>query len=187
MDHYIDIKIRPDPEFPPEQLMNALFAKLHRALAKLGSEGIGISFPEVNPDRNVLGRRLRLHGAQPAMSSLMASEWLFGMRDHVQYGTLAHIPDRVMHRAVRRIQAKSSPERLRRRYMRRHNASQEAAQAHIPDSIARTLALPSLELRSRTTGQAFRLFISHGPLQSESITGKFNAYGLSQSATVPWF
>jgi CRISPR-associated endonuclease Csy4 len=30
--HYLDIQVQPDPEFPAAHLMNALFAKLHRAL-----------------------------------------------------------------------------------------------------------------------------------------------------------
>ena len=32
MDHYLDIRLLPDPEFPAPLLMNALFTKLHRAL-----------------------------------------------------------------------------------------------------------------------------------------------------------
>ena len=32
MDHYVDIDVRTDPEFPAHQLMSALYAKLHRAL-----------------------------------------------------------------------------------------------------------------------------------------------------------
>lgn len=30
MDHYLDIRLRPDPEFPPAQLMSVLFGKLHQ-------------------------------------------------------------------------------------------------------------------------------------------------------------
>jgi CRISPR-associated endonuclease Csy4 len=39
MDHYLEIRVLPDPEFSEEMLMAALVAKLHRAL---GKEGRGI-------------------------------------------------------------------------------------------------------------------------------------------------
>lgn len=45
MDHYLDIRLRPDPEFPPAQLMSVLFGKLHQALVAQGGDRIGVSFP----------------------------------------------------------------------------------------------------------------------------------------------
>ena len=36
MDHYIEIRVLPDPEFSEEMLMSALVAKLHRALGQRG-------------------------------------------------------------------------------------------------------------------------------------------------------
>ena len=45
MDSYIDIRVRPDPEFSMPMLMNALVSKLHRALVAINADDIGISFP----------------------------------------------------------------------------------------------------------------------------------------------
>ncbi|WP_251265995.1 type I-F CRISPR-associated endoribonuclease Cas6/Csy4, partial [Enterobacter hormaechei] len=45
MDHYIEIRVLPDPEFSEEMLMAALMAKLHRALGQRGKGDIGVSFP----------------------------------------------------------------------------------------------------------------------------------------------
>ncbi|MDS0116062.1 type I-F CRISPR-associated endoribonuclease Cas6/Csy4, partial [Enterobacter hormaechei subsp. steigerwaltii] len=45
MDHYIEIRVLPDPEFSEEMLMPALMAKLHRALGQRGKGDIGVSFP----------------------------------------------------------------------------------------------------------------------------------------------
>lgn len=39
MDHYIDILLLPDPEFPASMLMGALYNKLHKALVVLDSRG----------------------------------------------------------------------------------------------------------------------------------------------------
>ena len=187
MDHHIDIDVLPDPEFPTYQLMNALYAKLHRALAAENSTRIGVSFPGFSLKAPHLGTRLRLHGDVAALSALMASGWATGMRDHVTLTPPTQVPETTKHRIVRRIQVKSSPERLRRRLMRRHDLDAQQARQRIPDEVAHMAKQPYVQLRSTSTGQSFRLFIDHGPAQSHATAGDFNTYGLSQVATIPWF
>lgn len=188
MDHHLDIVLRPDREFPAHQLMSALYAKLHRALVKLGADDIGVSFPDVDTRAPALGERLRLHGQAQALTTLMQLDWLIGMRDHVHVAASpTPVPANVQHRAVRRVQAKSSPARLRRRLMRRHGVDEAAATQRIPDGAAELLRLPFIQLASASTGQTFRIFISHAPVQSEAVGGVFNTHGLSHQATVPWF
>lgn len=186
MDHYLDIRLLPDPEFAPPQLMNALFAKLHRILAELDSNDIGISFPATGKGSTGLGNHLRLHGSVTALQRLIAQPWLSGMRDHAQVGELSAVPASASHGAVRRVQAKSNPERLRRRQMKRKGWSAEEASAAIPDSAAETLKLPFLTIRSVSTGQTFRLFIDQHPIDQARL-GTFNAYGLSPTASLPLF
>lgn len=186
MDRYVDIRILPDPEFPPEHLMNALFAKLHLCLVRLRTDDVGISFPGVNPSKPQLGRVLRLHGTDTSLVRVLDEKWLTGMRDHVQIGAIGPVPETVEHRRVRRIQAKSNVERIRRRQMKRHQLSEEEAKQRIPDSAEETLSLPYLIIGSASTGHQFRLFIDHQDASGPA-TGKFNGYGLSDSATVPWF
>jgi len=187
MDHYLDIELRLDPEFPTPQLMNALLANLHRALVRQGAGLIGISFPMVDAQAPRLGNRLRMHGGRAALHALQASNWLNGMYDHVNIGPIASVPAEVQYRVVRRVQAHSSPERMRRRLMRREQLSEEHAALRIPYSSSRQLRLPYAQLRSNSTSQNFRLFIEHGPLQPNATAGEFSAYGLSQTGTVPWF
>lgn len=187
MDHYLDIHLLPDPEFPATTLMSALFAKLHRALVDHGGRDIGVSFPEVVQVKRTLGQRLRLHGSSASLDRLMATEWLQGMRDHVKISPTQAIPGSVQHCVVRRVQAKSSPERLRRRLMARKSISAEVARTAIPDSAAEMLALPYVEIASRSTGQRFKLFIEHLKPVPTAVTGSFGAYGLGTNATVPWF
>ncbi|MES2880463.1 MAG: type I-F CRISPR-associated endoribonuclease Cas6/Csy4 [Pseudomonadota bacterium] len=186
MDHYVDIEVRPDPEFAPHQLMSALYAKLHRVLVAQGSTRIGVSFPGVDSQPH-LGARLRLHGSLEALSALLASDWLTGMRDHVALTPPTRVPAAAKNRTVMRVQVKSSPERLRRRLMRRHNLDEQEARQRIPDEAARLTSLPFVQLGSTSTGQTFRLFIAHGPILPGVVPGDFNAYGLSQGATIPWF
>lgn len=186
MDRYLDTEILPDPEFPPHQLLDALFAKLHRHLARLQMTGIGVSFPQVDERRPTLGRLLRVHGSEADLGQLMSEEWLTGMRDHIHVKGVTAVPAKVEYRQIRRVQTKSSPERIRRRQMRRHGLSEEEARARIPDNIGKTLKLPFVSVGSQSTGHRFQLFVEHRPAPVE-IIGTFNAYGLSTTATVPWF
>ncbi len=191
MNHYVDVDVRPDPDFPATQLMSALYGRLHRALASAGKTELGVSFPQVfekwGTDPRHLGCRMRLHGTHDALAALLASDWLKGMRDHVDMTPVQPVPAQATHRKVYRVQTKSSPERLRRRFMRRHGASEQEAQARIPDDVARYARWPSVDLRSASTGHSFKLFIAHGPEQREPEAGSFSAYGLSQGSTIPWF
>lgn len=187
MDHYIDITVLPDPEFPATTLMNALFAKLHRGLVDHGGQDIGVSFPEVGKSKRTLGQRLRLHGNSASLDRLMSIGWMQGMRDHVTVSPAQPIPAVVQHRVVRRVQAKSSPERLRRRLMARKSLDAETARTAIPDSAAETLDLPYVEIASRSTGQRFKLFIEHLRPAQTATAGTYGSYGLGTDATVPWF
>lgn len=187
MDHYVDIEVRPDPEFAANHLMSALYAKLHRVLVAQGGSHIAVSLPGVDRVGAHLGTRLRLHGELGSLITLLASDWLAGMRDHVALAQPARVPDKAQYRVVKRVQVKSSPDRLRRRLMRRHALSEQEACQRIPDGVERLTQLPFVQLRSTSTGQPFRLFIDHGPILTSATPGEFNTYGLSQGATIPWF
>jgi len=187
MNRYIDIRLRPDPDFPSHQLMSALYSKLHHALVQFRRDDIGVSFPDLSHDGKRLGHCLRLHSTTDALQHLAGGDWLAGMRDHVQIGNLAPVPETTLHRPIRRVQVQSSAARLRRRLIRRKGISEQEALQHIPDSASRQTTLPFVLLRSRSTAHAFPLFIEHGAPQEHPVDGPFNTYGLSQTATVPWF
>jgi CRISPR-associated endonuclease Csy4 len=208
MDSYIDIQLRPDPEFTPHQLLSGLYARLHRTLAQLGSQDIGVSFPgyasresapatplAATPQTSrkstavsTLGNCLRLHGPASSLQRLTTTGWLQGMLDHVTVSAIGSVPSDTAHCRFARVQAKSSPARLRRRAMRRHGLDEPAAAQRIPDTAAEQLQLPFVIIGSRSTGQpSFPLFIRRDPAQPQAVSGNFNSYGLSQNATVPWF
>ena len=129
VDHYLDLTLLPDPEFPATQLMSALLAKLHRGLHDLRRTDVGISFPDVQTAGHGLGARLRLHGSAEALDRLLALNGLNGMHDHLHLGELAPIPAQVRWRCVSRVQVDSNPERARRRLIKRHGISEAEALA----------------------------------------------------------
>lgn len=183
--HHVDILLLPDPEFPPHQLLAALYAKLHRALVQFDSRQIAACFPR--QDTKGLGSVLRLIGPAKELDALMASNWLQGMRDHADVAPIQAVPEHHQHRSLRRVQAKSSPDRFRRRQMKRHGLTYEEACARVPDHKAQLLDLPFIHLSSSSTGQSFRLYLRLSDDLPTAIPGEFNAYGLSQTATLPWF
>lgn len=188
--HYIDFTLLPDPEFSHAHLLGALVSKLHRALVQGRYTDIGVSYPQHIQQpaaRRTLGAVLRLHGTPNALERLMEQDWLKGMRDHTQVSGPSPIPDDAQHRTVRRRQFKTNVDRLRRRRMQRKGETAAQAAAAIPLSVERRPDLPFVQLRSSSTGQPFSLCVEHGPLLSQPAPGTFNAYGLGQEATVPWF
>lgn len=187
MDSYLEISVLADLEFSSAILMNALFSKLHRALAEHGKGEIGVSFPDVGEKGHSLGERLRLHGRKESLGILMNSDWTKGMHDYTDITEIREVPANAKARIVRRVQAKSSPERQRRRLISRKGISSEQAIQAIPNSAAERLKLPYLVLTSQSTGQKFRLFVEHLAIQDQEVEGKFSAYGLSPVATIPWF
>lgn len=184
--HYIDIRVLPDPETGPAQLLGALYERVHLTLVQQQLDSIGVGFPDYSQNPRAIGNRLRLHGDAQVLSQFAQPDWLKGMREHVRLGEIAAVPDDVQNRTVHRQQFKTSVERLRRRRMKRKGETAEQAKAAIPHSVERRPDLPYVLLHSRSTGQPFHLFIAVGPPQQQT-TGTFNSYGLSATTTIPWF
>lgn len=186
MTHYQDIHVLPNEEMSASVLMNALFFRLHMALVTFQTDAVGISFPKFWENRR-LGTCLRLHGTCENLHELENLDWTRHLASYVHKEPITPVPECIEgYRVVRRKQVKSSPERLRRRFAKRHGIPEEEVR-HIPESIAQTTTLPFVSLKSKSNGQPFRLFIEHGPLEKEATEGVFSTYGLSLRATVPWF
>jgi len=189
MDHYVDIQLLPDPEFLETMLMNELFSKLHRALGKHGQGKIGVSFPEhfKTPDHvKTLGSQIRLHGGKEVLEEFMQTRWITGMTDYCRVSDVRPVPPQTSFCTVRRVQAKSAYNK-RKRSVAKGWLDESEARKHIPDSQQRMLDLPYAQLRSSSNGNMMRVYIEHGEPVRQPVVGSFSAYGLSSTATVPWF
>lgn len=184
MDHYLEIRVLPDPEFSEEMLMAALIAKMHRALVQRGKGDIGVSFPAhaLKP-----GAMLRLHSNRQALSELESLGWRKGLNDYCLCSEIKPIPDVRQWRCVSRVQVKSSAQRLMQRSVKKGWLTEEDAQQRLLAMEDVRTNLPWLNLRSASTGQTFRLFIRHGEPLPAPVDGAFSTYGLSATATIPWF
>ncbi len=150
----------------------------------MSSTDIGVSFPEF--DKKYLGSCIRVHGIQAVLINLMGTGWLKGLRDYTEQSEIQPTPVTTQYCLVKRIQTKSNVERLYRRSISKGSITEELAKEKISSNQGRTLNLPFLELQSSSTKQKFSLFIKHEP-QEKAVVGKFNTYGLSNTATIPWF
>lgn len=189
MDHYIDIRLRADPDLTPAQLMGALYGRLHRALFDLNANDIGVSFPDhkTGVRARTPGDRLRLHGDSARLGQLMAMPWLRGIGELVDGSEISAVPLKVNHRTVRRRQFNTGSPSRAKRYAKRHDMTPSEAEALYRKVAERRIELPFVQIASRSSGERFAMFIEHGEPQEQPTSGRFNHYGLSGEATIPWF
>jgi CRISPR-associated endonuclease Csy4 len=184
MDHYVDIQLLSDPELSQPVLMSALFAKIHSTLVALNSKHIGISFPKMQILKTGgLGDCVRAHGSSDDLQLLLP---LLSVFDYAIVKAVSPIPTSTNYCTVRRVQVDSSLDCLRRRLMKRKNMSEADARQLISGNTLKRLDLPFVTIKSRSTGQMFRLFIEQKQVDT-AMSGEFNNYGLSNSATLPLF
>ena len=183
MDHYIDLTISSDAEFATSILLNAIYDKFHKRLYDLGSNNIGISFPKY---KMTLGNILRIHGDKSALHALQAMDWIGGMSDYCDISSVMFVPEGSKFRTVSRKQATMSQAKLRR-LMKRGSLSEDEIKQYKAKMFSRGLDNPYVELVSGSNGQRHRRYIEFGELLDQPVSGDFDQFGLSKTATVPWF
>ncbi|NKI19271.1 type I-F CRISPR-associated endoribonuclease Cas6/Csy4 [Spongiibacter sp. KMU-166] len=183
MDSYQDITLNPDQEMPLNWLINSVYTKLHKALFELGSTAIGVSFPAY---KVTLGHVIRLHGSQRDLRDLQQKNWLGGMIGYCNVADVLRVPDGANHRIISRKQSNMTQAKLNRLIKRGSIAEAEIRQ-YKARMFASGLDNPYLELQSSSNGHKHRRYIEFGPLRDTPLPGEFDQFGLSKTATVPWF
>lgn len=187
MNYYFDIHILADPDFPSHQILTALYMRLHHSLVELRETEVGVSFPQYQRRPRKIGAILRLHGSEKKLEVLLEGQWLQkGLRDHIQVSGIQAVPKDAGHCMVSRVQPKYNIERLIRRAQARKQLSYEEAEASYAEAKPSSEKWPFIQMRSQTTKQTFSLFIKQRQLEDQQ-QGEFSSYGLSSTATVPWF
>jgi CRISPR-associated endonuclease Csy4 len=183
MDHYLDILILPDPEFSATILMNSLYTKLHKALYDNKSTSIGVSFPRYHVS---LGNVLRIHGTISDLNKLMQQNWIGGMCGYCTISEIMQVPPSSRFRTVSRKQPTMSQSKLNR-LIKRGSISVDEIDKYKAKMQGNTLAGPYLELASGSNKHKHRRYIAFGELQDNPAPGEFDQFGLSKTATIPWF
>lgn len=183
MNHYVDIKLLPDAEIPATVLMNATYTKLHKALFDLHATDIGVSFPKL---KKTLGDLLRIHGTAETLDKLQCLNWIGGMKGYCEQSDIRSVPAGAKYRVVSRRQSTMSNAKLNR-LLKRGTISDEQIEQYTGKMLAKGLNIPYLELVSGSSGQKHRRYIECGPPLDNPTEGVFDQFGLSKTATVPWF
>jgi CRISPR-associated endonuclease Csy4 len=183
MNYYLDIHILPDPEFKETVLMNAVYTKLHKALCDLHSTNIGVSFPN---HQLTLGNTLRIHGTAEVLDKLQRLDWIGPMSSYCQQSDIHPVPPDSKFRTVSRQQPTMSPAKLKR-LLKRGSITDDEVKQYKVKMFTKGLDNPYLELVSGSNGQRHRRYIEFGSLLDSPIDGAFDQFGLSKTATIPWF
>ena len=183
MNHYVDIKLLPDAEIPATILMNATYIKLHKALHDLNSKNIGVSFPKYEI---TLGNVLRIHGDESALNDLQGIDWLGGMNGYCNVSETKLVPADTKFRTVGRKQTTMSQSKLNR-LIKRGSIPEDEVKQYKAKMFTKGLDNPYVELASGSNGHKHRRYIEFGPLLENPVEGAFDQFGLSKTATVPWF
>jgi len=183
MNYYINIHLKPDAEMRENVLLNKVYTKLHKALSTLQSTDIGVSFPKY---RVKLGDVIRIHGSHQRLGELQALNWLGGLSGYCTVGDILPVPEQVQYRVVSRIQSNMTEAKLRR-IIKRGSLSPENAKQYKAKMFSKGLDNPYLELQSSSNEHKYRRFIEFGDLLDAPVVGDFDSFGLSKTATLPWF
>ena len=184
--HYVEIKVQASGEVAPQHLMNRTFEEAHWALVKISDGDMGVSFPDAGS--NGLGTTLRVFGTHEQLERFRNYRWPRGLLQSLRFTETLGVPQNCKYLRVKRKQLKTNVERLRRRAVKRHNITYEEACSRYPKSVEARTVLPFALVKSRSSAQRFRVFISQEDQGLSAAGGRFSKYGLSQdAATVPHF
>lgn len=213
MKYYLEITLLPNEEIPIYFLWSKMFQQIHLGLVAMQSAEkripIGVSFPGyvANTQINTLCSKLRLFAQDEAtLTRFDAAKWLARLSDYVHCTSIRPVPDNLNGYAIyQRQRPKTNPQRLARRYAKRHDLDFETAFNGVVelrsnstenptyptsyrycDMPEKHIATPFIRLQSLSNGQSFCVWIQK-TLLTEASAGNFNCYGLSSTATVPEF
>lgn len=183
MKHYVEIVIKPDEEMRENVLLNKVYSKLHKALFSLKSTEIGVSFPKY---KVMLGDVIRLHGSEVKLLELQNTNWLGGLSGYCKVSDIQIVPGDVSYRVISRIQSNMTEAKLRR-LIKRGSISEAEVKQYKAKMFGMGLDNPYLELQSTSNGHKHRRYLQFSELKDQADEGVFDSFGLSKTATVPWF
>lgn len=183
MNSYIELQLKPDAEMREAELSSKVFTKFHKVLVKLNTNSVGISFPQAHLK---LGRVFRIHGKSSLLNDLERLEWLGPLSGYCRLSDILTVPKNAQYRVISEKRSNLSKAKLRR-LIARGSIDKEGEKRYKVKMLSQGFDNPYLDLFSSSTEQVHRKFFEFSDVKAEPIDGTFDSYGLSQTATVPWF
>ncbi len=193
MKSYLEITLKPQPGIPLYFLWEKVYQQVHLALVEIqdadGKVTVGSSFPEYDADLHQLGSKLRLIAPfQKNLESLNIQKWLSRLTDYVHITSIREVPKNISGYVIfKRVQTKSSKQRLAKRKAKREGISFDQALLALDKHKERTSNAPYIRIKSLSSDERYRLMIHCVGTEESGNTVNFSTYGLSSTSSVPIF
>ena len=177
-------------------IWSKLYQQLHMAWVdtkdERGKVSTGVSFPQYDYSLGQLGHKLRILAPnENEMQELKLSKWLLRLSDYVHVTSIREVPEAPQaHVVFKRLQTKSSVERLGRRSAKHQGVSLEESLESLGNKADVHSRAPFIHIKSQSSKRTFRLMIACEEVEHAKYEGRFSTYGLSSNeseATVPLF
>ena len=198
MKHYQDITLLPDAEASLGFLWHKVYQKIHLALVENkiteNHSAVAISFPGYGTKQYPLGDKLRLFAdSQAQLEKLDINQWLSRLTDYCHIKSIQSVPNVSKYVCFRRKHVKSALKKTGNLASHLNKSFEEVLKFRKENDLYHDCQLPFIHLVSQDKDEhkkgeinRFRLFIEQSFHDSPQ-QGVFNCYGLSKTATVPWF
>ena len=200
MKYYLDIILLPDAEANLGFLWQKVFQQVHLALVDNkvadNESAVALSIVGYGDKTFPLGNKIRLLAAsEDILQKLDMQRWLNRLSDYCHLSSIKSVPAGVQqHARFNRKNVKSAEKKAQRRAAHLAKPYNEVLAYLIEEGKSKECKLPFINVESqeskKQTAQGvscqFLLFIEQ-VLFDEAVNGKFDCYGLSKTATVPWF
>jgi CRISPR-associated endonuclease Csy4 len=191
----MELTLIKDSEISPYFIWTKLYTQLHLAFVEKKDDNqqipYGVSFPEYRVvkknDKEVisLGSKLRVFGnSLDDLHALDLEKWLLRLTDYVHIKSANAVGSATQCLTVNRYRPQASPERLARRYAKRHSVTMSDALNRLNGYEQAMVNYPYIQLKSLSGGDIFSLYINQQVVETP-VLGTFSAYGLSEKTTVP--
>lgn len=203
MNYYQDITLLPDAEVSLGFLWQKIFQQVHIALVdnKVGENksAVALSIVHYGNKDFPLGHIVRLFSdRKDVLEKLNVKQWLTRLSDYCHVSSIKAVPDTITQYACfTRKPVKSIYKKAQRRAEHLDKPYEEVLAYLVEENKSKECKLPFIHVESQKTKKCmiekgeqgqykFRLFIERA-LAKCPVEGVFDCYGLSKTATVPWF
>jgi CRISPR-associated endonuclease Csy4 len=207
MKYFLDITLLPDAENTLGSIWQKVFQQVHIALVdnKIGDNesAVALCIAQYDEKDSSLGSKLRLFAAnQEQLSKIDIEKWLSRLTDFCHVSSIKLVPNNVRQFACfkqKRIKGQGRVEsqllKKAKHIAEKYNLEFDKCleELKVKSQFVKS-SLPFVHVESQQTKKivanerqaTFPLFIER-ELSTQSIIGAFDCYGLSKTATVPWF
>lgn len=176
--HYLEFTLKSSKKVSAPVLMSALLHQVHLALVKLETDQLGVSFPQYS---TTLGSVLRVHGEAHLLKLFVLN--IDKLDAGISVSDIREVPGSVNHARFYRVRPSKQNSKLKAGLKSGHITDPKA---YIAKMCQEVITAPFFQSNSTSTQQSYKRFVARDVVDS-GMSGQFDSFGLSKTATVPIF